>query len=86
MTRALWLGVLVWLQFSILTINFRALAASRYVEAVLTDALLCGLTFSLFKLIQTSDANAPDVIGYMVGGMLGSVTGIWITRRWTTKS
>jgi hypothetical protein len=79
--RALVLLLLVWFQYGIVTVNYRAIAQARYVAAALTDLVIAGCGFTLFKLIADSRTSL-DIVGYCVGAMLGGVTGIYLTRRW----
>lgn len=82
---ALFLLLLVWFQYCLLTINYRAIAQGKYFWAGLTDSVIALCGFTLFKLI--ADSHAPlDVFGYMVGGTLGGTTGIYLTRRWNSPA
>jgi hypothetical protein len=83
--RPLYLLLMIWFQFAIVTVNYRAIAQARYVAAGITDAVIAICGFTLFKMIQASDSSALDVTGYAIGAVLGGVTGIYLTRRWEAK-
>jgi hypothetical protein len=79
--RALALFALLWFQYTIVTVNYRAIAQSRYVACVGTDVLIALGNFTMFKLIIGA-TTWLELAGYTLGGCLGGVTGIWLTRRW----
>jgi hypothetical protein len=82
--RALTLGLLVWVQFILVTVNYRAIAQARYIATGVTDFLIAGLGFTLFKLIQ--EATSPmEVLGYSIGAVLGGISGIWLTKHWRAE-
>jgi hypothetical protein len=79
--RPVYLALLIWFQFAIVTVNYRAIAQARYVAAALTDGVIAICGFTLFKMIAASD-TPYDIAGYAVGAMLGGITGIYLTRQW----
>jgi hypothetical protein len=81
MTRAALLLVLMWLNFALLTANFRAIAQARYVAAILTDVAIAICGWTLFRLIAESQ-HGVERVAYVIGAALGSATGIYLTRRW----
>lgn len=80
--RALQLLLLIWFQFTIVTVNYRAIAQSRYVAAGLTDFVIAIAGFTLFKLVQASDSSYVDMGGYAIGAVLGGLSGIYLTQHW----
>jgi len=62
-------------------VNIRALAHLQYGWAVLTDGLICLMTWTIVKKIGEAN-NLASRIGYVVGGMIGSLLGMWITSIW----
>ena len=82
--RPLALLLLVWFQFSLVTINYRAIAQGRYVAAGLTDFVIAVAGFTLFKLIAAADTPL-DILGYAIGATKGGLTGIWLTKHWGEK-
>jgi uncharacterized membrane protein YjjB (DUF3815 family) len=81
MRRALLLGLAIWLQYALITVNFRAIARAKYHAAVLTDLAIACCGWSLFKLIASS-SGLLEQTGYLLGAGMGSLTGIYLTRRW----
>lgn len=79
--RAVVLLLLVWFQFSVVTVNYRAIAQKRYLAAGLTDFVIAICGFTLFKLIAQADTPL-DVLGYSIGAVKGGLTGIWLTKHW----
>jgi hypothetical protein len=74
-------AVLQSLYFIVAVTNIRALAHLQYGWAVLTDGLFCILTWTIVKNI--GEAKDPySRIGYVIGGMVGSLIGMWITNMW----
>lgn len=73
------IGALVWVQFLVLTINFRMIALGHIPGAVITDGIIAFLGWTLVKRIAEA-TTVPERCGYIIGAMLGSVSGILITR------
>lgn len=68
--------------FILLVANFRAIAHLHYVEAVATDGLMCLIGWTFFKTMQREIDNWHARAGFVVGGMVGSLAGMWVTRTW----
>lgn len=85
MTRAALLLIAIWLQYALITVNFRAIAQARYQAAVLTDLAIACCGWTLFKLIAQSTGFLEQA-GYLLGAALGSFTGIYLTRRWKEQA
>ncbi len=80
--RPFFLLLLVWFQFGIIAVNYRAVAQGRYAATILTDAVIAIAGFTLFRLIAES-GDLASMAGYTAGAALGGATGIWLTRHWT---
>jgi len=78
---ALWLAVMQYLSWGICTISWRAVAQANILASVITDSTLATLQFFVFRRIAkdtNSDVLVPW-IGYMVGGVLGTISGIYLS-------
>lgn len=82
--KALALLGLVWFQFILVTVNYRAIAQGRYLATGVSDFVIAACSFGLFKLIQNAETPV-EVLGYSVGATLGGISGIWLTKHWTSK-
>jgi hypothetical protein len=82
--RPLILLLLIWFQFSIVTVNYRAIAMKRYLMTGATDFVIAICGFTIFKLIGDAD-SVWDVLGYAIGAVKGGLTGIWLTRKWEVR-
>ena len=69
------------LQYTVLTINFRAIANQQYFWAWATSVGAAFLSYTIVKRV-TKDETWATVLGMMCGGGLGDLTGIYITRHW----
>lgn len=82
--KPLLLGLLLWVHYTLLSVNTRAVAQGRYIATGITNAVIALCGFTLFKLI--TEASTPmGVLGYTIGGVIGGATGIWITRHWKER-
>ena len=81
MTRFATFAALQALNFVLITVNYRAVAHQQYAWAIVTDGVICLLGWSLLKRVM--DAQGwPARSGYIVGGMVGSAAGMYLTRVW----
>lgn len=65
--------------FSVLCVNFRAIASASYHTAAVSDALIAGLQFFVIKRIADSDSSVSHWAGYTFGSVAGSYLGIYIS-------
>lgn len=79
MKSALLLCALQTLSFFVVTLNYRYVAKGHVALVVLSDAGICLLNFTLFKLI-TSANTTLEAAGYIVGGCIGSYLGMRATK------
>ena len=73
------LGIIQIVLYSILCINFRAVAGAHYHEAALTDFLVASMNFFIIRKISQSTDTLHQWIGYVVGSVIGSYTGIYLS-------
>lgn len=73
---------LQFVQYLVLTINFRAIAHEQYVYAGTTAALAAFLAYRIVRGIA-ADKSHLALPGLMLGGALADMTGIWLTRNWS---
>lgn len=74
--------VLFWSQillYTILVVNYRAVAQAEYSMTVITDFAFASVNFVLIRRIAKSDTNL-DWICYTVGSVFGSVSGIYVSK------
>jgi len=79
MRRAVVTAALMFIQFGVVTLNFRFIAQGHYIGAVVTDALIATLGWSLLRRVASADTTS-ERIGYIIGAALGSPLGIWLTK------
>jgi hypothetical protein len=77
--EAIILGVIQIVLYSILCMNFRAVAEAHYHEAALTDFLIASMNFFVIKKIAQSTDTFYQWVGYVVGSVIGSYVGIYLS-------
>jgi hypothetical protein len=73
------LGAIQIVLYSILCMNFRAVAEAHYNEAVLTDFLIASMNFFVIRKIAQSTDAFHQWIGYVAGSVIGSYVGIYLS-------
>jgi hypothetical protein len=77
--EAIILGVIQIVLYSILCMNFRAVAEAHYHEAALTDFLIASMNFFIIKKIAQSTDTFYQWVGYVAGSVIGSYLGIYLS-------
>ena len=77
--EAVTLGVIQIVLYSILCINFRAVAQAHYHEAALTDFLVASMNFFVIRKIAQSTDAFHQWVGYVSGSVIGSYLGIYLS-------
>jgi hypothetical protein len=77
--EAVTLGVIQIILYSILCINFRAVAQAHYHEAALTDFLVASMNFFVIRKIAQSTDALHQWIGYVTGSVIGAYVGIYLS-------
>ena len=77
--EALTLFAIQIVSYSLLCINFRAVASTEYHQAALTDFMLASLSFFVIRKIARSEDALHQWIGYVAGSVAGSYLGIWLS-------
>ena len=77
--EAIILGVIQIVLYSILCMNFRAVAEAHYHEAALTDFLVASMNFFVIRKISQSTDAFHQWIGYVSGSVIGSYLGIYLS-------
>lgn len=72
------LAALMFINYALNAISFRLLAWGSYVGVAIADALLAWAGFTMFKRITEATTNL-EKFGYTVGGVGGSLLGLWLT-------
>jgi hypothetical protein len=65
--------------YSIICINYRAVAQAHYAWSALSDFIFASLSYFVIKRIATSDNTFHQWLGYALGGVVGSVLGIYLS-------
>jgi len=78
-STALQLGAMQFLNWGICTISWRAVAQANYMASVITDTTLATLTFFVIRKMvkEQDDASFIQWFGYTIGGVFGTLVGIW---------
>lgn len=73
------LGIIQIVSYSVLCMNFRAVAEAHYHEAALTDFLIASMNFFVIRKIAQSGDAIHQWIGYVLGSVVGSYLGIYLS-------
>ena len=65
--------------YTLLCINFRAVAQANYIQSASSDFVIATLSFFVIKKIAKSDDTVHQWLGYALGGVVGSILGIYIS-------
>ena len=65
--------------YSLLCINYRAIALAFIGQAVMSDFLIASLNFYIIRKIAKSDDSFHQWVGYVLGSMVGSYVGIYLS-------
>jgi uncharacterized membrane protein YfcA len=65
--------------YSLLVINYRAVAQANYVHSAVSDFAIASLSFYVIKKIAHGQDNFHQWLGYALGGVVGSIIGIYIS-------
>jgi hypothetical protein len=65
--------------YSLLCINYRAVATTQYHEAAVTDFMIASMSFFVIRKIAKSEDSLHQWIGYAVGSVIGSYLGIYLS-------
>jgi hypothetical protein len=65
--------------YSLLCINFRAVSQAHYFWSSLSDFAIATLNYFVIKRIAHSDNTFHQWLGYALGGVVGSLLGIWLS-------
>lgn len=63
--------------YGMLCINYRAVALANIPLAAITDFVIASFNFFIIKKIASSDDSFHEWLGYALGGVVGSVIGIY---------
>ncbi len=77
--EALLLFCIQIISYSLLCINFRAVVATDYHEAAITDFMLASLSFFVIRKIARSEDAVHQWLGYVAGSVTGSYLGIYLS-------
>jgi hypothetical protein len=77
--EALILFVIQIILYSILYINFRAVAQANYHQAALTGFLISSINFFVIQRISKSNDALHQWIGYSTGSVIGAYVGIYLS-------
>ena len=69
------------LMFSVLCVNFRAIASAQYNLAAISDFIIASIQFFVIKRIAGSDDSIKHWAGYALGSVAGSYLGIYISTK-----
>jgi ABC-type nitrate/sulfonate/bicarbonate transport system permease component len=67
------------LSYGLLVINYRAVAQAHYMWSALSDFAIATLGYFVLKHLATSASTVHQWLGYALGGVVGSIFGIWLS-------
>lgn len=65
--------------YGLLCINYRSVADAHYNLAAVSDFTIASLNFFVIRKIAKSDDTLHQWIGYILGSVVGSYLGIWLS-------
>jgi len=72
-----------FLVYGLVVANGRAYVQGLYAWTAVTDALIAAVNFLVVRKMakeSQDDLHGPSFIGYVLGGTMGSLFSIWITK------
>ena len=69
--------VIQLVSYTLLVVNYRAVA--NYFWSAITDFAIASFSFFIIKKIAKSDDSLHLWFGYAMGGLVGSIFGIWLS-------
>jgi hypothetical protein len=78
--RALILATLIWVTYTLVAINTCAIANAKYLPTILSSAAFMVANYYLIRYVASAQ-TASELLGYLVGGVAGDLTGIYISRK-----
>lgn len=72
--------VIQFVQYLLITVNMRAVAAGKYAWTGISDFAIAGLGYFLIQRVAISHSYGAWA-GYALGGVFGSQVGIWLSKR-----
>jgi hypothetical protein len=73
------LFIIQLVSYTLLVVNYRAVAQANYFWSGITDFAIASFSFFVIKKIAKSDDSFHLWLGYALGGLAGSFVGIWIS-------
>lgn len=68
-------------QYCIVSISFISLSRENYLMTAITDTVYGFNAFFVIKrIVKSDDKVGLDAIGFVLGGTIGSLLAIWITK------
>jgi hypothetical protein len=67
------------INYGLMVVNYRAVAHASYFWSGLSDFALASFSFFIIKKIAKSEDSWHLWLGYALGGLVGSLLGIWIS-------
>lgn len=74
-----------FVNFGIWVLDVRFVSQANYTLAVISDALYCTLNFALIRKIAQTEETWTGYLGYTLGGVAGTIVGIWLSKLMTGK-
>lgn len=78
--EALLMFIVQVVSYSLLCVNYRAVAQAHYLQSAVSDFAIATLGYFVIKRIANSDNSMHQWFGYAMGGVVGSIVGIWISK------
>lgn len=69
-----------FVSYSLIIINGRAYNQANYLVTVISDAFFGFYGFYIIKAVGDTK-HRWSVVGYVLGGVVGSVAGIWLSKK-----
>lgn len=69
----------MFVNYALNAVSFRLLARGNYLGVGASDALIAWWGFSMTKRVAQAETRLEQ-LGYTIGGICGSVFGLWLTR------
>ena len=78
--RAITIGALIWITYTLVAINLCAIARAHYLATIGSSVAFMVANFFLIQHVSTA-RTMPEFASYVVCGVAGDLTGIYISKR-----